>query len=54
VPDGTHREEEVADYAPAVPALKVVALLPDYFVDAQVLSPEDVVMQATVQKHVDS
>jgi len=32
-----------------------LAPLPDYFVDAQVLSPEDhVVMQATVQKHVDS
>src|SRR6266436_3167236 len=34
---------------------KLISPLPDYFVDAQVLSPEDhVVMQATVQKHIDS
>src|SRR6266481_478934 len=57
MPDGTHREEEVADYAYRLfRRLKgELAPLPDYFVDAQVLSPEDhVVMQATVQKHVDS
>jgi ribonucleoside-diphosphate reductase alpha chain len=57
MPDGTHREEEVADYAYRMfRRLKgELAPLPDYFVDAQVLSPEDhVVMQATVQKHVDS
>ena len=31
------------------------APLPDYFVDAQVLTPEDhLVMQAAVQKHIDS
>ena len=57
MPDGTHREEEVADYAYRMfRRLKgELAPLPDYFVDAQVLSPEDhVVMQATVQKHIDS
>ncbi len=57
MPDGTHREEEVADYAHRLfRRLKgELAPLPDYFVDAQVLSPEDhVVMQATVQRHVDS
>src|SRR5207253_5877569 len=57
MPDGTHREEEVADYAYRLfRRLKgELAPLPDYFVDAQVLSPEDhVIMQATVQKHVDS
>ncbi|HUB63251.1 MAG TPA: adenosylcobalamin-dependent ribonucleoside-diphosphate reductase [Methylocella sp.] len=57
MPDGARREEEVEDYAhrlfrrvrgEAVP-------LPDYFVDAQVLSPEDhLVIQAAVQNHVDS
>jgi ribonucleoside-diphosphate reductase alpha chain len=57
MPDGTHREEEVADYAYRLfRRLKgEAAPLPDYFVDAQVLTPEDhLVMQATVQKHVDS
>jgi len=57
MPDGSNREEEVADYAYRLfRRLKgEQAPLPDYFVDAQVLSPEDhVVMQATVQKHVDS
>src|SRR5216684_3180334 len=57
MPDGTHRVEEVADYAYRLfRRLKgEQAPLPDYFVDAQVLSPEDhVVMQAAVQKHVDS
>src|SRR6266436_6201195 len=34
---------------------KLISPLPDYFVDAQVLTPEDhVVMQATVQKYIDS
>ncbi len=57
MPDGSRREEEVADYAwrlfrrlngPAAP-------LPDWFVDARSLSPRDhVVMQAAVQKYVDS
>src|SRR6266404_4035778 len=57
MPDGTHREEEVADYAYRLfRRLKgELAPLPDYFVDSKVLSPEDhVVMQATVQKHIDS
>jgi ribonucleoside-diphosphate reductase alpha chain len=55
--DGSHREEEVADYAYRLfRRLKgELVPLPDYFVDAQVLAPADhVVMQATVQKHVDS
>jgi ribonucleoside-diphosphate reductase alpha chain len=57
MPDGTRREEEVADYAYRLfRRLKgELAPLPGYFVDAQVLTPEDhVVMQATVQKHIDS
>src|SRR6266851_5448646 len=57
MPDGTHRVEEVADYAYRLfHRLKgEAAPLPDYFVDAQVLTPEDhLVMQAAVQKHVDS
>jgi len=57
MPNGTRREEEVADYAYRLfRRLKgELAPLPDYFVDAQVLTPEDhVVMQATVQKHIDS
>jgi ribonucleoside-diphosphate reductase alpha chain len=57
MPDGSHREEEVTDYAyRSYRRLKgELAPLPDYFVDAQVLTPADhVVMQATVQKHVDS
>ena len=57
MPDGTRREEEVADYAYRLfRRLKgELAPLPDYFVDAQVLTPDDhVVMQAAVQKHIDS
>jgi ribonucleoside-diphosphate reductase alpha chain len=57
MPDGTRREEEVADYAYRLfRRLKgELAPLPDCFVDAQVLTPEDhVVMQAAVQKHIDS
>src|SRR5262249_51039333 len=57
MPDGTRREEEVADYAYRLyRRLKgELAPLPDYFVDAQALTPEDhVVMQAAVQKHIDS
>jgi ribonucleoside-diphosphate reductase alpha chain len=57
MPDGTRREEEVTDYAYRLfRRLKgELAPLPDYFVDAQVLSPEDhVVMQAAAQKHIDS
>ena len=57
MPDGSRREEEVSDYAYRLfRRLKgEQAPLPEYFVDAQSLSPEDhLVMQATVQKHVDS
>jgi len=57
MPDGTHREEEVSDHA--YRAFRRLhgddAPLPEYFVDAQTLSPEDhVVMQAAAQRHVDS
>src|SRR5207249_8741409 len=43
MPDGSRREEEVADYAyRAFRRLRgETAPLPDYFVDAQTLSPED-------------
>jgi len=57
MPDGTRREEEVADHAFRLfRCLKGdQAPLPDYFVDAQQLSPKDhVAMQAAVQKYVDS
>jgi ribonucleoside-diphosphate reductase alpha chain len=57
MPNGTRREEEVSDYAyRAYRRLKgESAPLPEYFVDAQVLAPEDhLVMQAAVQKHIDS
>jgi ribonucleoside-diphosphate reductase alpha chain len=57
MPDGTRKEEEVTDYAYRLfHRLKGEhAPLPDYFVDAQTLSPGDhVVMQAAVQKYVDS
>src|SRR5262249_324249 len=57
LPDGTRQAEEVSDYAYRLyHRLKGEdAPLPDYFVDAQTLSPQDhVLMQATVQKHIDS
>jgi ribonucleoside-diphosphate reductase alpha chain len=57
MPDGSRREEEVADYAYRLyQRLKGgAAPLPEYFVDAEGLTPEDhLVMQAAVQKHVDS
>ncbi|HKX11298.1 MAG TPA: adenosylcobalamin-dependent ribonucleoside-diphosphate reductase [Stellaceae bacterium] len=57
MPDGTRREEEVADYAYRLyRRLKGEnAPLTDAFVDVQALSPSDhVVMQAAVQKYVDS
>ena len=57
MPDGTRREEEVADYAFRLfrHLRGEDAPLPDYFVDAQTLTPEDhVVMQAAVQRHIDS
>jgi ribonucleoside-diphosphate reductase alpha chain len=55
--DGSRRDEEVSDYAYRVfrRLRGDAAALPDYFVDAQALSPNDhLVMQAVVQKFVDS
>jgi ribonucleoside-diphosphate reductase alpha chain len=57
MPDGTRQAEEVSDYAYRLfhRLRGESATLPDYFVDAQSLSPHDhVVMQATVQKYIDS
>ncbi|MGH6879810.1 MAG: adenosylcobalamin-dependent ribonucleoside-diphosphate reductase [Hypericibacter sp.] len=57
MPDGSRSQEEVTDYAYRLfRRLKGDhASLPDYFVDAQTLTPGDhVVMQAAVQKYVDS
>src|SRR5215469_6378051 len=57
MPDGTQHEETVADYAwRRFRALfGEDAALPDYFVNAQMLSPDDHLgVQATAQKHVDS
>ena len=57
MPDGGRSEEQVSDYAYRLyRRLKGEnAPLPDYFVDAQGLSPTDhLVMQAAVQKFIDS
>lgn len=57
MPDGTRRTEEVSDHAYRLFRAKFGAdrPLPDYFVDAQSLTPaEHVVMQAAAQRHVDS
>jgi ribonucleoside-diphosphate reductase alpha chain len=57
MPDGSRREEEVSDYAYRLfrRTFGDGAALPDYFVDAQTLSPADhLVMQAAAQKYVDS
>ena len=57
MPDGTRKQEEVSDYAYRLfRRIKgEAAPLPDAFVDVQSLSPSDhVVMQASVQKYVDS
>src|SRR5882762_3783964 len=57
MPDGSRREEEVTDYAyRAFRRLKgESAPLPDYFVDAQTLAPDDhLVMLAAAQRHIDS
>src|SRR6266566_5308353 len=57
MPDGSRREEEVTDYAyRAYRRLKSEsAPLPDYFVDAQTLSPDDhLVMLAAAQRNIDS
>ncbi len=56
-PDGSRKDEEVSDYAYRLYRRMFGdnADLPSYFVDAQKLTPaEHVVMQAAVQKHVDS
>ena len=56
-PDGTRSEEIVEDYAHRKFRARFGAdtPLPDYFVTAQTLSPEDhLAVQATAQKHIDS
>ncbi|MGA7675986.1 MAG: LAGLIDADG family homing endonuclease [Rhizomicrobium sp.] len=57
LPDGTYREETVGDYA--VEAFRArfgeETELPDYFVSAQTLAPEDhLAVQAAAQKYIDS
>jgi ribonucleoside-diphosphate reductase alpha chain len=57
MPDGSRKTEEVSDYAFRLyrRLFGENAELPDYFVDAQRLSPaEHVVMQAAVQKYIDA
>ena len=57
MPDGTRKSEEVSDYAYRLyrKLHGEDAALPDYFVDAQMLTPrEHVVMQAAVQRYIDS
>ncbi len=57
MPDGSRREEEVSDYAYRLYRRLHgdTAPLPDAFVDAQSLTPNDhLVMQAAVQKYIDS
>ena len=57
LPDGSRRTEEVSDHAYRLFRTKFGedAPLPDWFVDAQTLTPsEHVVMQAAAQKYVDS
>jgi len=56
-PDGTRTEETVSDYAVRVFRARFgeEASLPDYFVNAQTLTPEDhLAVQAAAQKHIDS
>ncbi len=57
MPDGTRRTEEVSDHAYRLFRARFGSEqpLPDWFVDAQSLTPaEHVVMQAAAQRHVDS
>ncbi len=57
MPDGSHRDREVIDYAAAAWWAEhgEGAELPDYFVDSRILAPEaHIVMQAAVQKYIDS
>ena len=56
-PDGSRKDEEVSDYAYRLyrRLFGENRELPSYFVDSQRLTPnEHVVMQAAIQKHVDS
>ncbi|MBV9991098.1 MAG: ribonucleoside reductase [Alphaproteobacteria bacterium] len=56
-PDGAHSEETVEDYAYRAFRARfgADAALPDYFVNAQTLAPEDhLAVQAAAQKHIDS
>ena len=55
--DGSRTEEDVDDYAHRLfhERFGADAALPDYFVNAQTLSPEDhLAVQAAAQKHIDS
>jgi ribonucleoside-diphosphate reductase alpha chain len=55
--DGTHEEETVADYAYRKfrAMFGEEAPLPDYFVNAQTLTPDDhLAVQAAAQRHIDS
>ena len=57
MPDGTRRDETVADFAWTKfrELFGTDAALPDYFVTAQTLSPDDhLAVQAAAQKHIDS
>ena len=57
MPDGKHQEAEVSDYAYRLfrDMEGNDAPLPEYFVDAQCLSPNDhLEMQAALQDYVDS
>ena len=56
-PDGSRTEEDVEDYAYRIfrERFGADAALPDYFVNAQTLTPEDhLAVQAAAQKHIDS
>src|SRR5207249_1556310 len=57
MPDGTKREETVSDFAwrKYRELFGEDTTLPDYFVTAQTLSPDDhLAVQAAAQKHIDS
>jgi ribonucleoside-diphosphate reductase alpha chain len=57
LPDGTRDEQEVSDYAYRKfrELFGEEAPLPDYFVSAQTLSPDDhLAVQAAAQRHIDS